>query len=60
MEDQKIVVYVSGGNVQAIYSSNPNAIVKVIDDDNMIAEGKLDEERQEILNKEIEGLEVVY
>lgn len=60
MEDQKVVVYVSGGNIQAIYSNNPNITVKVIDEDNMIAEGKTRNECNKEVTKEVKNLTMIY
>jgi hypothetical protein len=59
MKKTKIVVLVSGGNVQGILSSSKNIDVTVFDDDNLQAEGKNIFEIDEAYNKLTKGMKAV-
>lgn len=59
MDKIKVVVCVSGGNVQAIFSNEP-VMIEMIDHDNMEAEGKDIDDRTEVYENAIVGLTQVY
>lgn len=52
----RIVVYVDGGNVQAVYASDPTTEVELVDFDNLVAEGKNTGQREVALADAIAGL----
>ena len=55
----KIVIFVEGGNVQFVYSTDETVDVKLVDFDNLRAEKKNREERIRILEEETRDLHVV-
>lgn len=60
MDKIKVVVCVSGGNVQAIFSNDPAIVVEMIDYDNLEAEGKNVDECTQVYENAIVGLTQVY
>lgn len=56
----KVMVFVRGGNVEGIYSNQKDTDVSIFDVDNLKAEGKTSTEIENMFEKEVEGLEVVY
>lgn len=52
----KIVIVVSGGLVQSVYSESNDVDVQVIDYDILHESGKSHEEVSEILNKEVDAM----
>ena len=55
----KVVIVVSGGNVQSVYSDDENCSVDLIDYDNAEAEGEVEEAEDEEADAE-ENLYHVY
>ena len=51
----KVVIIVEGGNVQAVYSDNPDAEVVIVDHDNL-RENLSKEQRQKVEDEATEGL----
>lgn len=63
MKKRKIVVYVDGGNVQAIYTNDESfehVEVVLVDFDNLVAEGKTQIERKTILENAKKGMTEVF
>lgn len=56
----KIVIYVDGGNVQGVYSSDEKVEVEIIDFDNLRAEGKNMQQRYDVLEGASRGLHGVF
>lgn len=48
-----VVVYVSGGNVDCARSTTKDIVVRIFDVDNLRAEGKSEEEIDELWEKEV-------
>lgn len=55
----KIVAYISGGNLQTVMSTTKNIDVVLIDQDNLLAEGKTGKDIIDILRKETKGMTAV-
>lgn len=51
----KVVVILAGGNVQSIHSSIPDIQVKVVDHDNLTAEGKSEQQANAIQFNELQN-----
>jgi hypothetical protein len=56
----KVVVCVSGGTVQAIFSNDPDIVVEMIDHDNLKEEGKDVDERTKVYENATEGMTQIY
>jgi hypothetical protein len=56
----KVVVCVSGGNVQAIFSNDPTIVIKMVDHDNLKAEGKNVDELTQDYKDAIGDMKQVY
>ncbi len=54
----KIIIEVSGGLVQAVYSTNTNITVKLLDWDNIDSSNMTDEEKQ--LQNEIKQMKEIF
>lgn len=49
--NNKIYIIISGGNLQAVYSSDKNADVKLIDEDNGACDDECREENERLLSE---------
>lgn len=56
----RVVVYVEGGNVQAIYSNRDGIAAEVVDFDNLKAEGKDWQTRSHELHCAVVGMKQIY
>ena len=62
MEDQRVVVYVSGGVVQSVSSTKAISnlfSVEIVDEDNISTEVHDNQEVQAIIDQKLEGLVVM-
>ncbi len=56
----KVIIVVSGGNVQAAFADDQSINVEVVDHDNLEAEGLSTRARTDVENDAIAGLHQVY